>query len=176
MDEHGGTREVRGLAARIYEERHTYLLGVARRNAGSAADAEEAVQEAFAYFLVDYDPGSGSPPLAWITLAAKRRCWRLRENAHLDRLVGAEPAGGHEEPTALIGRLPADSRLLAERVADRDEARHRLRRLKPDQRTALGMVAAGYTYEEVGRARDWTPTKVNRCLYEGRRALRGVAR
>lgn len=177
MYEERKTDEVRRLAAGIYETSHADLLRIARRNAASAADAEDAVQEAFACFLRDYDPDSGAAPLAWLTLVAKRRCWRLRDAAHLERRIGPDPEGEHEEPTALIERVPGESRPVAERLADRDEARHHLRRLKPDQRTALGMLAAGCTYEEVGRARGWTHTKVNRCIYEGRRALRGgVAR
>jgi DNA-directed RNA polymerase specialized sigma24 family protein len=38
------------------------------------------------------------------------------------------------------------------------------------------MVAAGCTYEEIGQIRGWTQTKVNRCLYEGRQRVRGIAR
>jgi DNA-directed RNA polymerase specialized sigma24 family protein len=170
------TDEVRRLAARIYEDRYTYLLRIARRNAATRSDAEEALQEAFAYFIAGYDPDSGAPPLAWITTTMKRRCWRLRDGAHLERRLTAEPESGHEEPTGPIERRASDADPIAERVAECVEARRRLRRLKPDQRTALGMVAAGLTYGEVARTRRWTRTKVNRCVYEGRRALGGVAR
>jgi DNA-directed RNA polymerase specialized sigma24 family protein len=48
----------------------------------------------------------------------------------------------------------------------------RLRSLKADQRTALVLQAAGYSYREIGERRGWTYTKVNRCVTEGRRALR----
>jgi RNA polymerase sigma factor (sigma-70 family) len=166
------TTEVQRLAGEIYEEHHAYLLRIARRNAATPADAEEAVQDTFVYFISDYDPQLGAPPLAWLTLTMKRRCWRLREGAHLDRRIGADPEGEHEEPTALIERQANRSRPVAERVAECDEARRRLRGLKPDERTAIGMVAAGCTYQEVGQIRGWTYSKVNRCLYEGRSALR----
>lgn len=172
MDEQGRTEEVRGPAGELCRAHRTDLLRIARRNAAGAADAEEAVQDALLYFLEGYDPGSGAPPLAWVTLAMKRRCWRLRDRAHLDRHVTADRDGEHEEPTGAIERHVSRGPQLAERVADRDEARRRLARLKPDQRTALGMVAAGYRYAEVARARGWTPTKVNRSLAEGRAALR----
>jgi DNA-directed RNA polymerase specialized sigma24 family protein len=177
MDEQERTREVRELAARIYEERYSYLLRIARRNAATRSDAEEALQEAFAYFVAGYDPDSGAPPLAWITTTMKRRCWRLRDGAHLEHRVVADAGADHQEPTETIEGVSSSSRPLADRVAKCDEARRRLRRLKPDQRTALGMVAAGCSYEDIRRARGWTPTKVNRCLYEGRRALHsGAAR
>jgi DNA-directed RNA polymerase specialized sigma24 family protein len=60
------------------------------------------------------------------------------------------------------------------RFADRDEARARLGELKRDERRALILHAAGYTYGEIGERCGWTGTKVNRCLYEGRRALKAA--
>jgi RNA polymerase sigma factor (sigma-70 family) len=164
--------EVRRLAAELHAEKYRYLLNIARRNAASEADAEEATQDAFTYFLADYDPAAGAHPLAWLTTTVKRRAWRLRDNAHLDRRVAALPESTHEEPTGLIERRPADPRPLPDRLADRDEALRRLQRLKPDQRAALVLKAAGYSYEEIGRDRSWSYTKTNRCISEGRAALR----
>jgi DNA-directed RNA polymerase specialized sigma24 family protein len=62
-----------------------------------------------------------------------------------------------------------------ERVVDLEEARRRLRALKADQRTAIGLQAAGLTYLEIGERRGWTYTKVNRSITEGRTALREAA-
>jgi DNA-directed RNA polymerase specialized sigma24 family protein len=101
----------------------------------------------------------------------KRRCWRLRDSAHLDRRVAALPESTHEEPTGLIERRPTDPRPVPDRVADRDEARRRLAALKADERSALVLRAAGYTYDEIGERSGWTYTKVNRSIYEGRIAL-----
>jgi RNA polymerase sigma factor (sigma-70 family) len=167
------TEEVRRLAAELYADRYRYLLNIARRNAASEADAEEATQDGFEFFLADYDPAAGAPPLPWLTLVIKRRCWRLRDNAHLDRRVAALPESTHEEPTGLIERRPANSPPTAERIADHDEALRRLARLKRDERTALVLKAAGYSYEEIGRHRGWSYTKTNRAIAEGRAALRG---
>jgi RNA polymerase sigma factor (sigma-70 family) len=171
MYEKDRTDEVRRLAGEIYETRYAYLLRIARRNAASRSDAEEALQDAFVFFMSDYDPKLGSPALAWLTLVLKRRCWRLRDNAHLDRRVVADAESDHQEPTETIERVSSRARPLVDRVAECDGARRHLRRLKPDQRTAIGMLAAGCTYEEVGKIRGWTHSKVNRCLYEGRIAL-----
>jgi DNA-directed RNA polymerase specialized sigma24 family protein len=169
--------EVRRLAAELHADKYRYLLSIARRNAATEADAEEALQDAFAFFLADYDPEAGSPPLAWLTLTMKRRCWRLRDNAHLDRRVAALPESTHEEPTGLIERRVTDVAPIPEQVGERDEARRRLRRLKSDERTAIGMLAAGCSYGQVAGIRGWTYSKVNRCVYEGRRSLAaGVAR
>ena len=54
----------------------------------------------------------------------------------------------------------------------------RLRRLaclRPDQRTALLLRAAGYSYREIGQRRGWTYTKVNRALATARATLRELA-
>jgi RNA polymerase sigma factor (sigma-70 family) len=166
------SEEVRRLAAELHADKYRYLLNIARRNAVSEADAEEATQDAFTYFLADYDPAAGAHPLAWLTTTVKRRAWRLRDNAHLDRRVAALPESTHEEPTGLIERRPTNSPPTAERVVERDEAHRRLAELKPDERTGLVLKAAGYSYEEIGRRKSWTHTKTNRAITEGRAVLR----
>jgi DNA-directed RNA polymerase specialized sigma24 family protein len=44
--------------------------------------------------------------------------------------------------------------------------------LKPDERTATVHHAAGFDYAEISGRLQWSLTKVNRCLYEGRIASR----
>ncbi len=46
-----------------------------------------------------------------------------------------------------------------------------LERLKPQEARALWLRAQGNSYEEIQRQTGWTRTKVNRCLYEGRRSF-----
>jgi RNA polymerase sigma factor (sigma-70 family) len=164
--------QVRRLAAELYATKRDYLLAIARKNAHTEADAEEALQEAFVSFIAKFDPDRGAPPLAWLTLTLKRQCWRQRREAHLDRHCGQEAERGGEEPGSFIEALTNLEPDPAERVIDRDEGRRRLARLKPDERTALGMRATGLSYAEIGERRGWTYTKVNRCLVEGRTALR----
>jgi RNA polymerase sigma factor (sigma-70 family) len=160
--------EVRATAGEIYAARRGHLLSVARRNADCDADAEEAVQEAFVAFIESYDPAGGAPPMAWLTLVVKRICWRVR--CARRREVG-ELVPGAEGGAATFADAPAETE---GRVVDLEEARARLRGLKPDERTAIGLAAAGYSYGEIAERRGWTRTKVNRCLYEGRVALREV--
>jgi RNA polymerase sigma factor (sigma-70 family) len=168
--------QVRQLATELFTDRRAYLLAIARQNAHTEADAEEALQEAFASFIAKFDPNSGAPPLAWLTLTLKRQCWRARREAHLDRRYGQQAEGGGEELGSFLERLSTLEPDPAERVIERDEGRRRLRRLKPDQRTALGMFAAGCSYAEIGERKGWTHTKVNRCISEGRAALRPTPR
>jgi RNA polymerase sigma factor (sigma-70 family) len=157
---------VRLIAGEIYAARRGHLLAVARRNAACEADAEEAVQEAFLAFIESYDPAGGAPPVAWLTLVLKRKCWRARGAR---RREVRELLPGAEAEAEALASSPPDTEA---RVVDLEEARARLRPLKPDERTAIGLAAAGYSYGEIAERRGWTQTKVNRCLYEGRAALR----
>jgi RNA polymerase sigma factor (sigma-70 family) len=164
--------QVRRLAAELYAEKYDYLLSIARRNAHTDADAADALQEAFASFIAKFDPSGNAPALAWLTLTLKRQCWRQRREAHPDRQVGQEAGSGGEELGSFLEALSSLEPDPAERVIERQEGRRRLARLKPDERTALGFFAAGYSYQEIGDLREWTMTKVNRCLAEGRARLR----
>lgn len=167
--------QVRQLATELFTDNHDYLLAIARKNAHTQADAEEALQEAFASFIAKFDPNSGAPPLAWLTLTLKRQCWRQRREAHLDRHVGQETDGRRGEVGSSLETLITHEPDPAERVTEQDDARRSLAALKPDERTALGMFAAGCCYAEIGELRGWTYTKVKRCISEGRAALRGRA-
>jgi RNA polymerase sigma factor (sigma-70 family) len=171
-EQSGEEREVRAMAGRVYAERRTYLMAIARRNAPTEADAEEALQDTFANFIQSFDPYGEAHPVAWLTTALKRRCWRARESGHLDHRVFSLPSCRHEEPSGLIERRAEHSDPIAERQAERDDARRRLARLKADERTAIVHHAAGFDYAEIGRRFGWSQTKVNRSLYEGRIALR----
>jgi RNA polymerase sigma factor (sigma-70 family) len=157
---------VRLMAGEIYAASGEHLLSVARWSAACEADAQEAVQEAFVAFIESYDPAGGAPPLAWLTLVAKRKCWRARGSRRQE--VGELLPGAEAEAGRLMGPPPETEG----RVVDLEEARARLRGLKPDERTAVGLHAAGFAYGEIAEQRGWTKTKVNRCLYEGRAALR----
>jgi RNA polymerase sigma factor (sigma-70 family) len=165
---------LQALAEQLYRERRRYLLRIALRNAASYEDAEEAVQEAFAAFIRAFDPDRGAPPLAWLTLTLKRECWARRRKG-LRRSAGQEISPDSPAPGVSIasiatgGASPEETIERAERVI---EARQRLARLKPAERRALGMIAAGYSYREVGEISGWTYTKINRCASEGRSALR----
>jgi hypothetical protein len=46
---------------------------------------------------------------------------------------------------------------------------------EPNEHKALGLVAAGYRYQEIMEMTGWTYTKVNRLVAEGRDRLRRLA-
>jgi RNA polymerase sigma factor (sigma-70 family) len=170
--EQGRGARVKALAANLYTEHYSYLLGIATRNAANRADAEEAVQEAFASFIRAFDPCGGAPPLAWLTLTLKRECWARRRGERLDRSAGQEACPDSGEQGFELESIPSGVAGTAERVEFMQDARERLAQLKAAERRALVLIAAGYSYSEVGEISGWSYTKVNRCVAEGRAALR----
>lgn len=154
-------RSVDRLATELFTDRRSHLTRVARHHCRREADVEDALQEAFAAFITEYDPGRGAPALPWLTLVLKRKCWRTKERREIET-----------PPLAMAEVVIERTMDPSVRFAERDEARARLGELKRDERRALILHAAGYTYGEIGERCGWTQTKVNRCLYEGRRALK----
>jgi RNA polymerase sigma factor (sigma-70 family) len=153
------------------------LRRAARRNSLSAADAEDALQDACLTFLNHYE-GEAAGALPWLLLVLKRRAWDIsakeRRRAAGKHLVSGDPRPGSEFEIGAV-----DQRDGPPRLAERAEAvAHRLallQRLKPDERTALILIGLGATYREVAALRGWTLTKVKRCAAEGRAALRQFA-
>jgi RNA polymerase sigma factor (sigma-70 family) len=165
------TNEVQRLAAQLYETHRARLLGIARRNCGDGEIGEEALQDAFLLFIDHFDPGSGSPPLAWLTLTLKRRCWAIYRHRRALRPLGA----GRPEGAAAPPGEPVDPRRSPAELAEAREALRnrcaRLAALRPTERRALGLAALGYSYREICELTGWTYTKVKRSIYEGRESL-----
>jgi RNA polymerase sigma factor (sigma-70 family) len=163
----------RASAGQIYAVNRSRLLAIAKRNCGSDEEAEEALQDAFVLFIDRFDPGSGARPLAWLTLTLKRRCWALHRRRRDPRLVAIRSedggAGAMTESAGEISRSPEELAELREAIAALLAA---FTRLKPQERQALGLLALGYSYREICARTDWTYTKVNRCITEGRASLR----
>jgi RNA polymerase sigma factor (sigma-70 family) len=172
------SERVRALAEGLYRDHHRRLLHIATRNAANRDDAEEALQDAFAFFIDHFDPDSQAPPVAWLTLTLKRRCWAKRRREHLDRKVSRQSARADGQPDFPLDSLPSEatgSEEAFERAEWLADARSRLAPLKPTERRALVLIAAGYTYREVAQITGWSYTKINRVATEGRAALRQQA-
>ena len=162
------------LAERIYAAHRGRLLAIARRNCASGEEAEDALQDAFTLFIDRFDPGAGPPPLAWLTVTLKRRCWALYRGQRKvgQRTVDLDTAAENASRPDLLGDLSLGPDELAEATESLADMRSRLAKLKPQERQALGLFALGYSYGEICDLTGWTHTKVNRCLAEGRAALR----
>ncbi len=165
-------RSVERLAGQIYIAHHSRLIAIAKRNCASPELAEDAVQDALVLFMEHFDPTSQAPPLAWLSLTLKRRCWAIERNQRRDRTKQPEQDIDHcsqqQLPTTPIGQ-PEEMLDLAEEIAT---TRGQLEGIKPDERRAISLLAFGYSYSEIRDLTGWSHRKVTRCVTEGRAALR----
>lgn len=160
----------RRIAEELFREHRPFLVAIAERNSAHASDAEEALQDAFLAFLDHFDPVEETPPLAWLTLTLKRRCWAIYRRRR----------GAPDQPVMHLLSTVADPAPTPEEQIEVTEQlrRHRvlLKVLKPNERRALGLLALGFSYREIMQATGWTYTKVNRSIRDGRNRLRRAVR
>ena len=158
-----GAAEARRRAALELVAAHDAALRrTARRNSICPADAEDAYQRAL---LVALRKAPAIPPPAlarWMHVVTRREAWAVRRAR--ERGLGDEVT-----PLAAGGPEPAEVAERRERIALTARA---LATLKPAERRALALLAAGLSYAEIGELCGWSYTKVNRCLAEGRAKLR----
>lgn len=164
----GELHSARAIA--LLEAEEAAIRRTARRGSLCADDAEDAFQRAVE-ILLTRAPEEGTGSLAaWMHVVTRREASAVRRQR--SRLLGgADPAAPGEE-------LPSDRPGPVEQVEGRERvavAAGRLRRLKPQERRALALQAAGCSYAEIQAITGWTYTKVNRCLAEGRADLRRSA-
>ncbi|HEX2467097.1 MAG TPA: sigma-70 family RNA polymerase sigma factor [Solirubrobacterales bacterium] len=150
------------------------FLGIARRVSICADDADDAYQRAVEILLTKA-PAVESPRLvAWMAVVTRREAMAVRRAR--ERLLGATPtAADDDSPQAWLERIACDRSGPAEELERRERtaaAARALAQLKVNERVALALQAGGYSYAEICDACDWTYTKVNRCLAEGRARLR----
>lgn len=158
----------------------TVLRKQAARNAPSPADAEEALQDGCLEFLRYYDGPAGTQALCWLMLAVKHRAWeagrRVRTREAFYQVAVTDTAAEEAEPLLhVLSERPGPAE-HAERGEEAAVFFAALGGLKPDERAALLLVGLGYSYREIMGRQGWSYTKLNRCLSEGRAALRAIAR
>lgn len=162
------------LLVEVLEHHQATLRNQARRHARIKDDVEEVLQRSYELFLERFS--EPYTPLPWLMTTIKREAWRLGGASCRQRETPISVDPGPEGPGYDLAEcLPDPLRGPQERAFEVEEAAARakqLRDLKPDERTTLGLIAFGFSYEEIGEIHDWTYTKVNRCAGEGRAALR----
>ncbi len=155
----------RELVLQLASKHAPSMLAVARRYSLCADDAHDACQRALEILLPRADSLDPAGAPAWLRTVVKHEALAIR--AARRRIVG--PAEVDLDGTEARDLEPADERALdAERIGRSAEA---LSRLKPQEVRALVLKAQGYSYREIAEITNWTYTKVNRCLTEGRRAF-----
>jgi len=153
------------LVVRTIREHASALLRTARRHSLCADDAHDAYQRAMEIFLrraATLDPATVD---RWLHVVVKHEAMAVRK-ARLE-LVAPEETDLDARPAER--ETDVDERIARwDRMARSAEA---LQRLKPQEVTALWLKAQGLSYAEIAERQQWTYTKVNRCLTEGRRAF-----
>jgi DNA-directed RNA polymerase specialized sigma24 family protein len=152
-----------------------YLHRQAIRHSRSAEGAEEALQEAAVQFMRYFKGESVDHALPWMMTTVKRCAWAITRKARRGQpsaLLSATDFDSREEESFVVGDDRPGPAELAERHAEQAETVRAFENLKPDERKALLMLGLGCSYAEIQQRRGWFHTKVNRCLAEGREAVR----
>ena len=141
------------------------LLRTARRHSLCADDASDAYQRGLEIFLRNAERVDPDRAVSWLHTVIKHEAMAVRRSRQ--KLVGTEEFDG-DAVEALHTPAP-DERMLA--FEDVTRAAEALQGLKPQEVRALWMRMQGRTYKEIAAELNWTYTKVNRCVTEGRRAF-----
>jgi RNA polymerase sigma factor (sigma-70 family) len=159
-------------AVELIARQEGVLRQTARRYSLCAADAEDAYQRMLEILLTKAPTDRGRDLVAWAQIVTKHEALAVRRNR--ERLLGTAPAApGHAlDAAALIPAGGAGPEESAERRESIARSREALQALKPAELRALTLLAAGYSYAEIGELTGFSHTKVNRCLAEGRERFR----
>jgi RNA polymerase sigma factor (sigma-70 family) len=145
------------------------LRRTARRFSLCEDDAEDAYQRALEILLVKAPNDRQHELIRWMKTVVKHEALAIRR--YRERMLGVDE-DGDEDPIARIvagGAGPGERLERSEQIARSREALHAL---KPAELRSLTLLAAGYSYAEIGEMTGYSQTKVNRCLAEGRERFR----
>ena len=145
------------------------LRQTARRFSLCGDDAEDAYQRALEILLVKAPSDRPHELIRWMKTVVKHEALAIRRYRERMLGVGDDGAGDPIARIASSGAGPGERLERDEQVARSREA---LRALKPAELRALTLLAAGYSYAEIGEITGFSQTKVNRCLAEGRQRFR----
>jgi RNA polymerase sigma factor (sigma-70 family) len=144
------------------------------RHSDNPESAEEALQDACLQFLRRYEGRPGVEALRWMQTTTKRCAWAISRRERRRPALALSTTDAIDEQVEVVAvpdERPGPA-AAAERREDHQGTVSAFEQLKPDERTALILLGLGCSYAEIGELRDWTHTKVNRCVSEGRAAIR----
>lgn len=167
-----GEEATRGrVAVETYARNETTLRRAARRYSLCADDVEEALQRSLEILLRKAPSDDPLELIKWLQTVVKHEALAVRKERERDLRGPAAPPSGED----WVALLPAPAVGPAEQVERREEisrSREALRALKPQELRALTLFGEGYSYAEIGEITNWSQTKINRCLAEGRERFR----
>lgn len=147
------------------------LRRTARRYSFDAEDADDAYQRALEIVLTKAPTTDLRELIRWTQTVTKHEALAVRGSR--EKLLGYQrKREGAEDPVALIPAASAGPDEQVERREDVARSREALQALKPAELRALGLLAEGYSYVEIGERTGWSQTKINRLLAEGRARFR----
>lgn len=149
---------------RLIDEHGASMLRVARRFSDSAEDAEDAFQRAVEKLLTRA-PADRRNLAAWLATVVRNEALMIRRS---ERNVQPSDAV-YGESTQSTEPSPEDALIAAERSVEWAEA---IRRLRPDQIRCLLLRADGLSHPEIAERTGFGEAKIQRILWEGRRAFR----
>jgi len=147
------------------------LRRTARRYSFDAEDADDAYQRALEIALTKAPTTDLRELIRWTQTVTKHEALAVRQSRQ--KLLGYQRIReGAEDPVALIPATSDGPDEQAERREEVARSREALQALKPAELRALGLLAEGYSYVEIGERTGWSQTKINRLLAEGRARFR----
>jgi RNA polymerase sigma factor (sigma-70 family) len=139
------------------------LLATARRYSATPEDAEDAYQRGVEILLTKAPSTTEDELLPWLRTVVKHEAFAVRKST--GRAVPSE------EPLEGEPDLVAWTDERAERYERLRLGAEAMAGLKPQEIRCLLLKAEGLSYEEICEVTNFSYTKVNRCITEGRRAF-----
>lgn len=158
-------------AVEIYAQNETTLRRTARRYSLCADDVEEALQRSLEILLTKAPSADPRELIKWTQTVVKHEALGVRRER--ERILSGPAAVPDGEDW--VASVPAVADGPAEQTERREEiarSREALQALKPQELRALTLFGEGYSYAEIGEITNWSHTKINRCLAEGRERFR----
>jgi len=160
-------------AVELFARHEATLRRTASRYSLCADDVDEALQRGLEILLTKAPSEDPRELIRWTQTVVKHEALAVRRDR--ERILSGPAARVREDGEDWVALLPAPEAGPAEKVERREavaRGREALQALKPQELRALGLLAEGYSYAEIGEITGFSRTKVNRCLAEGRERFR----
>lgn len=168
-----GKAERKRAAVEMIARHEGLLRRTALRYSLDAEDAEDACQRALEIVLTKAPTTDPRELIRWTRTVVKHEALAVR--ASRERLLSRRRDSSEAaDPVAAIPSREDPPEQQIERREEIAHSREALQTLKPAELRALGLLAEGYSYAEIGELTGFSRTKVNRLLAEGRARFRAV--
>lgn len=171
--ETAGEAERKRAAVEMIARHEGLLRRTALRYSLDVEDAEDACQRALEIVLTKAPTTDPRELVRWTRTVVKHEALAVR--ASRERLLSRRRNSDEmQDPIAAIPSREDPPEQQIERREEIAHSREALQALKPAELRALGLLAEGYSYAEIGELTGFSRTKVNRLLAEGRARFRAV--